>query len=137
MIRRKRDEQLLEAGRAEDAKRRLAAVQLIGLEQAGYAEVVVGVVVGDVEVVDLDEPGRALHLALSAFAAVDEDAIPAGAHKQARRRPPSRRHGAPGAEKDNVEVHEGESNGGVRRLCTAAFAQRSREYTRGRRSPST
>ena len=45
--------------------------------------------------------------------------IPAGAHKQACRSPPSRRHGATGAEKDNVEVHEGESNGGVRRLCTA------------------
>ncbi len=35
----------------------------------------VGVEVSDVEVVDLDEAGRALHLTLGAFAAVDEDAI--------------------------------------------------------------
>ena len=100
-----RDEELLEAGRAEDAKRSLAPVQLVGLEQAGHAQVVVGVVVRDVEVVDLDEPGRALHLALGALAAVDEDAIPAGTHEQARRRPPCRRHRASGAEKDNVKVH--------------------------------
>ncbi len=65
--------------------------------------------VSDVEVVDLDEPGRALHLALGALAAVDEDAIAAGADEQARGRPPSRGHGATGAEKDNVEVHRSET----------------------------
>ena len=79
--------------------------------------------VGDVEVVDLDEPGRALHLALSALAAVDEDAIAAGPDEQARRRPPSRGHGATGAEKDNVEVHAGERTRDSRGLCTPAVAR--------------
>ena len=50
--------------------------QVIGLEQPGQAEVVVGVEMGDVDVVDLDEPGRVDHLPLGPLPASTRIRLP-------------------------------------------------------------
>ena len=83
----------------------LAAVEVVGLQQPRDAEVVVGVQVGDVDLVDLDEPGRALHLALRALAAVEQQPVAADPRQQAGGRAPRGRHRAAGAEEDHVHVH--------------------------------
>ena len=57
-------EQLVQAGRPDHQQRPLAVLQVVGLQQARDPEVVVGVKVGEVDRVGLDQPGRALHLAL-------------------------------------------------------------------------
>src|SRR5436190_7620886 len=66
--------------------------------------------VGDVDLVELHEPGRAPHLPLRALAAVQQQPLAAAAHEHAGGRAPRGRHGATGAEEDDVEVH-GESVG--------------------------
>jgi hypothetical protein len=98
-------EQLMQPGRADDPQRRLTLHQVIGLEQAGKPEVMIGVEMGDVDVVDLDEPGGVDHLPLGALPRVDQDPAAAGADQHAGGGPPRRGHGATGAEKDDREVH--------------------------------
>ena len=61
--------------------------------------------VGDEDLVDLDQPGRALHLPLGPLPAVEQQPVAAAPNEHARGGPPRRRHGAAGAEEDDVEVH--------------------------------
>ena len=102
-------EQSDQPGGPDDPQRRLPLHQVIGLEQPGQAQVVVGVEVGDVDLVDLDEPGRVDHLALGALPAVDQQPGASGADQHARGRPPRRGHGATGAEEDDREIHDAPS----------------------------
>ena len=67
----------MEAGGTDDPEGPLALQQVVGLEQARQAEIVVGVEVGDVDVVDLDEPGRVDHLPLGPLPSIDQDAAAA------------------------------------------------------------
>ena len=98
-------EQPDQPGRPDDAQRPLPLQQVIGLEQPGEPEVVVGVEMGDVDVVDLDEPGRVDHLPLGPLPRVDQDPAAARADQHAGGRPPRGGHGAAGAEKDDREIH--------------------------------
>ncbi len=74
--------------RPVDDQRLLAVLHVPGLEQAREAEVVVGVQVGDEDLLHLDEPGRALHLPLRALAAVEQQPVAAAAdeHRAVLRR---------------------------------------------------
>jgi hypothetical protein len=109
-------EECMEPRRTSDPERLAPLEQVIGLEQAGQAEVVVSVEVGDVDVVDLNETGRVDHLALGALPRVDEDARAPGPDQHTRRRPPRRGHGAAGAEKDHREIHGPPSLGRTQHL---------------------
>ena len=100
-----RVEQVAQPRRPEHAQRRLALVEVVRLQQAGHAEVVVRVVVRQVDLVDLHEPGRALHLALRALAAVEQEPLAAGAHEHARGRAAGGGHRPAGAEEHDVEIH--------------------------------
>ena len=66
-------EEVLEAGRAVDRQRLVAVGEVVGFEQAREAEEVIGVEVGQVDLVELDEAERALHLALGPLAAVEQE----------------------------------------------------------------
>ena len=98
-------EELDEAARAVDAKRPLAILEVVGLEQAGDPEVMIGMKVGQVDAVELDEPDRAMHLPLRALAAVEQQPLPAAAHEDGCRGPARGRHRAPGPEEDDRKVH--------------------------------
>ena len=100
-------EQLDQPRRPDHPQRALAIVEVVGLQQPRDAQVMVGVQVGDVDLVDLHEPGRALHLALRALAAVEQQPVAADPREQARGRPPRGRHRPPGSEEDEVHVHAG------------------------------
>jgi hypothetical protein len=66
---------------------------------------VVGVEMRQEDPVELDQPGRALHLPLGALAAVEEHPLPSAPHHDGRGRPPGGGHRPAGAEEDDVEVH--------------------------------
>ena len=85
----------------------LAPAQGERLQHPGQAEVVVGVVVREEDLAQLDEPDvGAQQLALGALGAVEEQPLAAAAHQQRRRRTLRGRHRARGAEEDDVEIHE-------------------------------
>ena len=70
------------------------------------SEVVVGVVVRQEDLGQLDEPDRgAEQLALGAFATVDQDPLAATAEQRARQAALCSGHGARGPEEDEIEVH--------------------------------
>ncbi len=100
-----RREQVAQPGRPGDHKGLGPVLHVPGLEQAGQPEVVVGVQVGDEDVIDLDESRRALHLPLRALAAVEEQPVAAAPDQHRGGVAPRRGHRAAGAEKDHVEVH--------------------------------
>ncbi len=101
-------EHLLQPRWAVDHQRQIAVEQVVGLQQPRQAEEVVGVEVGEVDLVDLDQPQRALHLPLRPLAAVEQQPLPATRHQDARGRAPCRRHRAAGAEEGHRQVHGGE-----------------------------
>ena len=69
-------EELDEARRPVDLERQLASPERERLQHSRQAEVVVGVIVRQEDLVQLDEPDRrAKKLPLSAFTAVEEDAV--------------------------------------------------------------
>ncbi len=98
-------EQLPQARWADDPQRAFAALEVIGLQQARHPEIVIGVVVRDVDLVHRHEPGRALHLALRAFAAIEEQPLAAHPRQQAGRGTARGGHRAARAEEDHREVH--------------------------------
>ena len=98
-------EQAPQPGRPDDPQRALAALEVIGLQQPRQAEVVVGVIVGHVDLVHLDQARGALHLALRPLAAVEQQALAAYPGQQAGGGPPRGGHGAAGAEEYDREVH--------------------------------
>ena len=71
----------------------------------GRPEEVVGVEVGQEDVLDVRQPDRAQQLALRALAAVDQHAVAAAPHQQAGRRALDGRHRAGRAEEQDGEVH--------------------------------
>ena len=100
-----RVEQRLEAGRAVDRQRPLAPAQVERLEHPDQPEPVVEVVVGDEDRVELRQPDRAQQLLLGALAAVEQDAVAAGAQQQRGQAAPRGRDRAGGAGEEEREVH--------------------------------
>ena len=98
-------EQAAQAARPIDGQRRPAVGQVVCLQQPRQAEEVVGVEVGEVDLVDLGQTQRALKLALRPFPAVEHQPLPPARHQQARGRAPRRGHRAAGAEEDHREIH--------------------------------
>ena len=99
-------EQLLQAGRPVDLERDLTAPKRERLQHPRQAEVVVGVVVGEEDLGQLDQADRrAQELALRPFAAVDEETLAAPADERGRESPPAGRDRAGRAQKDEVEIH--------------------------------
>jgi len=98
-------EEAMQPRRPDDPQGRLPLHQVVGLQQPRQPEVVVGVEVGDVDVVDLDQPGRVDHLPLGPLPRIDQDPATAGPDQHAGGSPPRRGHGAAGAEEDDREIH--------------------------------
>ena len=92
--------QLLQARRPVHAQRLAALAQREGLQHAGQPKPVVGMEVGDEHAVQVQEPDRAQELALSAFAAVEQQPV-AAAPDQHRGQPATRaRHRAGGTSEE-------------------------------------
>ncbi len=115
-------EEVAQARRPVDEQRLLAVGQVVALQQPRQAEDVIGVEVRQVDLVDLGQPQRALHLPLRPFAAVEQQPVPATRHQHARRRAPRRGHRAAGAEEDHVEIHRRAS---LRGRALARYAGKS------------
>lgn len=96
----------LQAGRAVDRQRQVAAAQGERLEQARQAENVVGVEVREEDVGELWQADlRAQELPLCALGTVDEQPLAPAPHEQ-RRRGTLRRRGRGGrSQQDEVEIH--------------------------------
>ena len=90
-----------------DPQRLGAVAEVVGLDQARQAEVVVGMEMGDEDVVERDEPGRALQLPLCSLAAVEQQPIAAEPDEHRSRIAAGARRRRPGAEEDDVEIHGG------------------------------
>ena len=101
-----RAEEVAQPGRPVDGERDVAHPQRERLEHPRQAEVVVGVEVGDEDLLEVDEPDRgAQELALRALAAVEEQPVAAAPDEQRGGAAPCRRRARGGAEEDDVEVH--------------------------------
>ena len=84
----------------------LAAAEREGLEHPRQAEDVVGVQVGEEDVLEVAEPGvGAQQLSLRPLAAVDEEPVAAAADQRRGRAARGGRRRARGAQEDEVEVH--------------------------------
>ena len=91
----KRREELVEARRSVDRQRHLAAPQRERLQHPGEAEVVVGVVVREEDLLELDEADvAAQELPLRAFRAVEQETVAATPHERRAQRALRRGHGA-------------------------------------------
>ncbi len=90
-------EELAQALGPVDAERLGAVAEVVRLEQTRKAQEVVGVQVGEVNRVDVDESSRALHLALGALAAIEEEPVPAGPDENASGGPARAWHRAAGS----------------------------------------
>ena len=101
-----RVEEVAEAGRPVHRDRHLPPTQRERLQHSGQPEIVVGVVVRQEDLPDVDQPhARAEELALRPLAAVEEEPLASSAQEQSRRRPLGGRHRAGGPEEDEIEVH--------------------------------
>ena len=97
-------------GRPVQLEALFATAQVVGLEQPGQPEHVIGVVVAEEHHVEIDEPDPgAQELALGAFAAVEQDALAAAPDQRRRGRAPCRGRRTRGAQEDDVQVHPAES----------------------------
>ena len=83
----------------------LTAAQGEGLEHAGQAEHVIGVEVGEEDVLELDQADRAQELALGALAAVEQQPVAPAAHERGRQAAARAGGRAGGAEEEHVEIH--------------------------------
>ena len=101
-----RAQQVPKARRPVDRERELPSAEREGLEHARQAEVVVGVVVREEDLLELDEPDVAPEqLALGSLGAVEEEAVAAATHERRRERALRRRGGSGRPEKHDVEIH--------------------------------
>ena len=101
-----RDEQLLEPARPVDRQRDLAAAERERLQHAREPEVVVRVVVGQEDLLEVDQPQVATQqLPLRPLGAVDEQPVAAAPHERRAERALRRRHGARRPEEDDVQLH--------------------------------
>ena len=99
-------EQVAEPRRPVELEPLLAPAQVVGLEQPGQPEHVIGVVVAEEHDVEIDEPDlRAQQLPLRALAAVEQDAIAATPDQRRGGRAAGRRRRARGAQEDDVQIH--------------------------------
>ena len=100
-------EEVDKAGRPVDGEGHLAPAKREGLQHPRQAEIVVGVVMRQEDVGELDEAHRRPEeLSLRALAAVEEDPVAAPANERASETASRRRDGPGGSEEDDVEVHE-------------------------------
>ena len=104
--RRQDREQLLQARRPEHPQRRLALGQVVRFEQPWQPQDVVGVVVRQVDLVDLRQPQRPLHLPLRAFATVKQQPVPAPRDQHAAVERRAEGAEAPVPRNVDLEVHE-------------------------------
>ena len=100
-----RADQVPQAGRADQPQRQLPVRQVIRLQQAGDAEVVIGVVVADIDVLDRDQADRVLHLPLGALPAIEEQSVAAQAGEYRGGRPLRGRQRTTGPQEHDIEVH--------------------------------
>jgi len=99
-------EEVRQPRRAVDRDRELAAAERERLQHPRQAEEVVGVEVGEEDLLELDQPdGGAQHLALRALTAVEEELVAAAPHQERARRALRCRHRAARPEEHDVEVH--------------------------------
>jgi putative nucleotidyltransferase with HDIG domain len=99
-------EELVEPGRAAHGERHLASPKRERLQHARQAEVVIGVVVRQKDLGQLDEPDRrAQELALRPLTAVEEDPISAAAEQRAGEAAFRGRDGAGRSQENEVEIH--------------------------------
>ena len=100
-------EEVAQPRRAVDRDRHVTAAERKRLQHAGQPEVVIGVVMGQEDLAQLDQPDvRPQELPLSALRAVEEEPLAAAAQEQRRRCALGGRHRAGGAEEDQIEIHE-------------------------------
>jgi putative nucleotidyltransferase with HDIG domain len=112
-------EEVGEPGRPIDDERHLPASERERLQHPGEAEVVVGVVVGQEDLGELDQTDRgAEELPLGSFAAVEEQALAAPAQERPGEAPFGRRNRARRAEEDQIEVHGPSVSGGGVKLSS-------------------
>ena len=101
-----RREELVEPTRAVDRERKLAAAERERLEHSREPEVVIGVVVGQEDLREIDEADVATQqLPLRALRAVEEEPVAPSAHECRTGRAFRRRHGARRPEEDDVQFH--------------------------------
>ena len=98
-------EERLQARRAVHGERALAAAERECLQHSREAQEVVRVEVGDVDLLEIDQPDRAQELSLRALAAVEEEPIAAAAHEQRGQAPRRRGRGSGCADEEDVEIH--------------------------------
>ena len=118
-----RDEQVAQTRRAVDRDRRLAAAQRERLQHPGKAEVVVGVVVRQEDLVQVDEPDlRSQQLPLRPLGAVEQQPLAAAPDERRRGRAQRGRRRAGRPEEDDVEVHGSILGAGTSAARLAAVA---------------
>ena len=101
-----RVEEIAKPGWPIDRQRHLARPQREGLEHSGQSEIVIGVVVRDEDLGQVDEAdGRAQELTLSALTTVEQQSLAAATDEQRARRSPSSGRAGGCAEEDHVEIH--------------------------------
>ena len=102
-----RSEEVADPKRPVHGQRQLvAAAQREGLEHPRQAEEVVGVEVGEEDLLEVDEPaGRALQLPLRPLGAVEEQPLAAAADEQRCGRALRGRHRGRRPEEDDVKIH--------------------------------
>ena len=132
-------QEVAQARRTDELERALPAMEVVGLEQAGKPEHVIGVVVGEGDQVELGQPERrAQELALGPLTAVDEHDVALAPDGRRRRRPGSRGRRSRRAEEDDLDIHEGSVADSVRppsslgptRAHDAQVCARARRATR-------
>jgi hypothetical protein len=100
-------EEVVQPGRPVDRERELASTESERLQHPGKAKVVIGVVVREKNLGQLDEPdARAQELPLRPLAAVKEQPLSPTPHENRRRPAPRGRHGAGRPEQDEIEIHD-------------------------------
>jgi hypothetical protein len=98
----------VEPARAVDRERQLAATERERLQHSRQAEVVVGVVVREKDLLELEEPDVAAEkLALRPFATVEEQTLAAAANERRRQAALGGGRGSGRPEEDDVEIHCG------------------------------
>ena len=123
------------------SKRDLATAERERLEHPRQAEVVVGVVVRQEDLLEVDEPHvAAQELALRPLGTVDEEPLAAAPDERRGQRTTGRRHRARRPEEDDVELHGGRLYSGAQsRPCVSRYSLHAAPFTlqsvRSRTSP--
>jgi hypothetical protein len=95
-----------QAARPVDRERALALAEREGLQHPRQAEHVVGVEVGDEQLLELDQADRAHELPLRALAAVEQQPVAAAPHEGGGQPAPRAGRGARRPQKEHVQIHQ-------------------------------